>query len=148
MPGASRSIVFNAPMEKVYGVISDYANYPQFVPKSKSAKVLKKTGDVSTVQFEISLGPKDLKYTLDMKEERPNKLTWKLVEGEMMKANEGGWVLEDAGEGKTKATYTAAVEVGSVPLLLKAVVNPILNALVDADLPNMLEAFRKRIESR
>ena len=148
MPGATRSIVFNAPMDKVYAVISDYASYPSFVPKSKSAKVVKKDGNVTRVAWEISLGPKDVKYTLDMKEERPNKLSWSFVEGEMMKENKGEWLLEDAGGGKTKAVYNLTVEIGSVPMLLKALVTPITNALVDSDLPNMLEAFRKRIEGK
>src|SRR3954469_14136429 len=100
MPGATKSIVFNAPMDKVYSVISDYASYSQFVPKSKGAKVLSKNGNVARVQWEISLGPKDIKYTLDMKEDRPNRLSWTFVEGEMMKDNKGEWVLEDAGGGK------------------------------------------------
>jgi coenzyme Q-binding protein COQ10 len=147
MPGASRSIVFNAPMEKVFKVISDYEAYPKFVPKAKSGKVLKREGNLVTVAYELGLGVKDIKYTLKMKEEAPNKVSWTFVEGDFMKKNDGSWVLEPAGEGKVKGTYTVELEVGNIPMLLKAVVNPVMSALVDSDLPNMLNAFKKRVEA-
>ena len=59
-----------------------------------------------------------------------------------MKDNKGGWLLEDAGNGTTKATYNIAVEVGML------VPKTIVNALVDTQLPKLLENFKKRIEAQ
>jgi hypothetical protein len=59
-----------------------------------------------------------------------------------MKDNKGGWVLEDLGNGTTKATYSIEVEVGML------VPKTIVNGLVDSQLPRLLENFKKRIESQ
>ena len=84
---------------------------------------------------------KVIKYTVHMKEEKPNRVSWSFIDGEFMKDNKGGWVLEDAGNGTTKGTYNIEVTVG--PLVPKT----ILNALVDSQLPKLMENFKKRIES-
>jgi hypothetical protein len=67
---------------------------------------------------------------------------WSFVQGEIMKDNKGAWTLESLGEGKTKATY--AIEMALGPLVPKTIVN----TLVDASLPKMLEAFKRRVESK
>jgi ribosome-associated toxin RatA of RatAB toxin-antitoxin module len=140
MPGASRSIVFHAPMEKCFEVISDYERYPEFLPEVKRIRTSNRNGAEVDVQYEADV-VKTIKYTVHMKEEKPSKVSWSFIDGEFMKDNKGGWVLEDAGNGTTKATYSIEVTVG--PLVPKA----ILNALVDSQLPRLLENFKKRIES-
>lgn len=141
MPGASRSVVINAPIEKVFDVITAYERYPQFLTECKEVKLSGREGNEVNVHYKIDV-VKTIRYTLHMKEERPRKLTWTFVEGEIMKDNHGNWALEAAGEGKTKATYTIEMRLG--PLVPKSIVN----SLVDASLPKMLEAFRKQAESR
>ena len=144
MPGATKSVTINAPIEKVFKVITDYTSYASFVPKAKSAKVLKREGNTARVQWEIDLGIKTIKYTTEMKEEGPGKLSWTFVEGEMMKQNKGSWTLTSKGD-QTEAVYQVEIE-PNVPMLLKAVAGPVMAALVDADLPNMLNAFKARAE--
>lgn len=145
MPGATKTITFNAPIDKVYKVITDYEKYASFVPKAKAAKILKRDGNKVRVEWQIDLGLKTIKYTVEMLEEPPNRVSWTFVEGEMMKQNRGSWVLTAKGSA-TEAVYNVEVE-PNVPLMLKAVATPVMNALVDADLPNMLNAFKKRAES-
>lgn len=145
MPGATKTVTFNAPIEKVFKVITDYEQYASFVPKAKAAKVVKRDGNKVRVEWQIDLGIKTIKYTVDMLEEAPNKLSWTFVEGEMMKQNRGSWVLTGKGD-TTDAVYNVEIE-PNVPLMLKAVAGPVMTALVDADLPNMLNAFKKRAES-
>jgi hypothetical protein len=67
---------------------------------------------------------------------------WTFVKGELMRDNRGSWTLESLPDGKTRATY--AIEVGVGPLVPRSIVN----VLVDQSLPKMLEAFKKRVESR
>jgi ribosome-associated toxin RatA of RatAB toxin-antitoxin module len=85
---------------------------------------------------------KTIQYTVRLKEEPPDKVSWSFIEGDFMKDNKGGWKLEDLGGGKTRATYTIEVTLGA--LVPKSVVN----VLVDTQLPKLLEAFKKRAEAR
>lgn len=140
MAGAQRSITFNAPVEKCWSVISDYERYPDFLPEVKKIRTMNRRGSEVDVQYEAEV-VKVIKYTVHMKEEGPKKLSWSFIDGEFMKDNKGGWDLEDLGNGTTKATYNIAVELGM--LVPKAIVN----ALVDTQLPKLLENFKKRIEA-
>jgi coenzyme Q-binding protein COQ10 len=140
MAGATRSIVINAPIEKVFGIISDYERYPEFLKEVKRIKTSNRKGNEVDVHYEAEI-VKVIKYTLHLKEEKPTKVSWTFIEGEFMKDNKGGWTLEATPDGKTKATYNIEVTVGML------VPKTIVNALVDTQLPLMLEAFKKRAES-
>jgi coenzyme Q-binding protein COQ10 len=140
MPGATRSVVFNAPLERCFEVISDYERYPDFLPEVKSIRTSNRRGAEVDVHYEAEV-VKVIKYTVHMKEEKPTKVSWSFIDGEFMKDNKGGWLLEDLGNGTTRGTYNIEVTVG--PLVPKT----ILNALVDSQLPKLLENFRKRIEA-
>jgi coenzyme Q-binding protein COQ10 len=139
MAGATRSIVINAPPDKVFDIITDYEKYPQFVSEVKKVTTSERQGNSVKLNYEISL-VKTLRYTIRVTEERPRKMSWTFVEGDVMKTNTGSWVLEPEGEGKTRATYTVEVTVG--PLVPKA----IINGLVDQSLPKMMDAFKRRAE--
>ena len=140
MPGATRSITINAPVEKVFDVITAYETYPQFLTECKEVKLTGRQGAEVNVHYKIDV-VKTIRYTLHMKEERPKKVSWTFVEGEVMKDNKGSWTLEAEGEGKTRATYSIEMAVGML------VPKSIVNTLVDASLPKMLEAFKRRAES-
>lgn len=139
MAGATRSIVINAPIEKIFGVITDYEKYPEFLPEVKKIRLSNRKDNTVDVQYEAEI-VKTIKYTLRLKEEKPNKVSWSFIDGEFMKDNKGGWVLEDLGGGKVKATYNIEVTVGML------VPKTIITALVDTQLPKTLEAFKARAE--
>ncbi len=141
MPGAQRTIVFNAPIEKCFAVISDYERYPEFLPEVRKIRTSNRRGNEVDVQYEAEV-VKVIKYTVHMKEEGPTKVSWTFIDGEFMKDNKGGWVLEKSGENQTKATYSIEVAVGAL------VPKTIVNALVDTQLPKLLENFKRRIESQ
>lgn len=140
MPGATRAVVINTPMEKVFAVIKDYERYPEFLPEVKSTRISNRQGDEVNVHYEVDV-LKKIRYTLRLKEEPPSRISWTFVEGDLMRDNRGHWLLEDLGGGKTRATYNIEMKLG--PLVPKSIVN----ALVDSSLPKMLEAFKKRAES-
>lgn len=140
MAGATRSIVIAAPMDKVFSIITDYERYSEFLPEVKRIRTANRRGNEVDVQYEASI-VKTIKYTLRLKEEGPAKVSWSFIEGEFMKDNKGGWLLEDAGNGQTKATYSIEVALGAL------VPKTVVTALIDTQLPKMLEAFKKRAES-
>ena len=140
MAGASRSIVVNAPPEKVYDIVIAYDRYPEWLPEVKKIQTSDRKGNEVKVHYEVDFKIKTIRYTILAKEERPKKMSWSFIEGEVMKDNKGSWVLEPEGEGRTKVTYNVEVAVG--PLVPKS----ILNTLVDQSLPKMLEAVKRRVE--
>jgi coenzyme Q-binding protein COQ10 len=140
MPGATKSIVIDAPIETVFDAIKDYEKYPEYLPEVKSVKLGKRNGNEVEVHYEVEV-MKRIKYAVLMKEERPTKLSWSFINGEMMKDNKGSWLFEPAGEGKTKATYNVEMALGAL------VPKTIVNSLAEASLPKMLEATKKRVES-
>ncbi|MBZ4421700.1 type II toxin-antitoxin system RatA family toxin [Myxococcus sp. RHSTA-1-4] len=139
MPGATRTIVINAPVEKVFDVITQYERYPEFLPEVKEIRTSNRQGGQVDVHYKVDV-VKTIRYSIRVNEERPKRMAWSFIEGEMMKDNKGSWVLEPEGEGKTRATYTVEMALGA--LVPKAIVN----ALVDSSLPKMLDAFKRRAE--
>lgn len=141
MAGASRSIVVNAPPEKVYDIVIAYDRYPEWLPEVKTIRTSDRKGNEVKVHYEVDFKIKTIRYTILAREERPTRMSWSFIEGEVMKDNKGSWVLEPEGEGRTKVTYNVEVAVG--PLVPKS----ILNTLVDQSLPKMLEAVKRRAEA-
>ncbi|MDQ3265531.1 MAG: SRPBCC family protein [Myxococcota bacterium] len=140
MAGATKTIVINAPVEKVFDALTRYEEYPEYLQEVKAVSTSNRQGNVVEVHYEVEV-MKLIKYSLKMTEERPKKLSWTFIKGEFMKDNKGSWVLEPEGEGKTRVTYTVEMSLGA--LVPKSVVN----ALAETSLPKMLEATRKRVES-
>ena len=139
MPGATRTIVINAPVEKVFDVITQYERYPEFLPEVKEVRVANRQGSTLELHYKVDV-VKTVRYSIRVTEERPTRMSWSFIEGEMMKDNKGSWVLEAQGEKQTKATYTVEMALGA--LVPKAIVN----ALVETSLPKMLDAFKRRAE--
>ncbi|MCP3137469.1 type II toxin-antitoxin system RatA family toxin [Pyxidicoccus xibeiensis] len=140
MPGATRTIVINAPVEKVFDVITQYDRYPEFLPEVKEIRTANREGNTVVIHYKVEV-MKTVRYSIRVTEERPRRMSWTFIEGEVMKDNKGSWVLEPEGEGKTRATYNVEMALGL--LVPKAVVN----ALVDTSLPKMLDAFKRRAEA-
>jgi coenzyme Q-binding protein COQ10 len=140
MASATRSIVIDAPAERVFDVIVDYERYPEFLSEVKSIRTSDRQGNQVNIHYEVDV-MKRIRYTLHMTEDRPRGLQWTFVEGEVLKDNRGGWVLEAMGEAKTNAIYTVEVALGLL------VPRTLVTAMVESSLPKMLQAFKKRIEA-
>ena len=139
MASASISETINAPVETVFGVITNYESYPEFLSETKDARVIEGSGDTKLVEFEIDLVRK-ISYRLKMSETPNSKIRWKLDSGSIFKKNSGGWDLVDEG-GKTRVKYFVDIEFKFlVPSL-------ITKRLVGANLPSMIKSFKKRAEA-
>ena len=68
MAGATRSIVINTTMEKMFAVIVDYEKYPEFLPEVKKIRLSNRRGNEVDVQYEAEI-VKIIKYKLRLKEE-------------------------------------------------------------------------------
>jgi coenzyme Q-binding protein COQ10 len=141
MAKAERSIVIHAPPEKVFAVITDYEKYPEFLPEVKKVKVEFGAGNVKEVSYTVDIKAKVITYTLKHTARPPDELAWTMVRGEMMKGNDGAWILKPVPEG-TEATYKIDLKLGAlVPSMVERM-------LAEQSLPGLLANFKKRIESQ
>jgi coenzyme Q-binding protein COQ10 len=146
---ASKEIVIDVPRERFFDVLLDYERYPEFVPKLKACRVLKVEARHRDVEYELDLGVlgmgRRIRYVLRHVEERPRRLSWSLVRGDMMKVSNGSWELSDEG-GKTRARYSVEVQIQKPPLVPQSVVDAISDQMTRSSLPGNLEAFKARAE--
>jgi coenzyme Q-binding protein COQ10 len=141
MAQASRSVTVNVAPEKLFDVITDYEKYPEFLPEVKKAKIQGGQGSIKEVMYQVDIKAKVITYTLKHTAERPTKLSWTMIKGEMMKGNDGAWTLKPGAQpGTTDATYTIDLKLSSlVPGFIE-------KALAEQSLPGLLANFKARAE--
>ncbi len=137
------SIVVDAPPDQVMDVIADFAAYPTWAKGVRSADVVATfpDGRAEQVYFELDVSPIKDEYTLEYVWTGSEQVTWTLVEGKMLRALDGAYVLTALPAGGTDVTYRLSLDV-SIPLIgmLKRKGEKIL---IDA----ALKGLKKRVES-
>lgn len=141
----SKEIVIDVPVERFFDLILDYERYPEFVPNLTSSRVKRLPDGRKDVEYELDLGIRRIRYTLRHTEERPHRVVWSLVSGDMMKVSNGSWELADAG-GKTRARYSVEIQISKPPLIPQSIVDRVSDQLTRVQLPRTLEAFKGRAE--
>ena len=141
MAQATKSVTINVPPDKLFDVIADYEKYPEFLPEVKKVKVDGGQGTIKEVTYTVDIKAKVINYTLKHTAERPTKLSWTMIKGEMMKGNDGTWVLKPGAQpGTTDATYSIDLKLSSlVPGFIE-------KALAEQSLPGLLTNFKNRAE--
>ena len=131
----------NVPPEKLFDVITDYEKYPEFLPEVKKVKVEAGQGAIKEVTYTVDIKAKVINYTLKHTAEKPTKCAWTMIKGEMMKGNDGSWVLKPGAQpGTTDATYTIDLKLSSlVPGFIE-------KALAEQSLPALMTNFKNRAE--
>jgi uncharacterized membrane protein len=138
---STQSIVIDAPAADVMAVIADFPEYPSWVAAAKQVEVLE-TGDdgrARQVHFVIDAGPVKDDYVLDYDWNGDRKVAWKLVKGQMMKRQEGSYVLNEK-DGSTEVTYTITIDL-SIPML-----GMIKRKAEKVILDTALKELKKRVE--
>jgi len=146
MAQVTKEVLIDVPVEAFYDLVVDYERYPEFVPGIRACRVRNGTGD-KHVEYELDLGVKRIRYVLQMVEQRPTRVAWSLVSGEMMKVSNGSWDLSPA-DGQTRAVYTVEIQIYRPPLVPQAIVDRVSDELTRVQLPRTLEAFKARAERR
>ena len=137
---ATKSIVVHTSAERLFAVIIDYEAYPQFLSNMKAVRLIKREGNTAEVEFDFVLLGKSFSYTLEFEENRPKGVKWRLVRSTFVQENHGSWGLRADGETKTHATYSLEIKL-KLPLPKST-----STAIAGAELPKILEAFKKRAE--
>ena len=120
------SIVIDATPAQVMAVIVDFEAYPAWAQGMKAAEVLSSdsAGRAEKVHFELEAAPIKDSYTLAYRWDEPSdtgggrvaQVTWSLVEGTLLRALDGAYVLRALGGGRTEVTYRLVLDL-SIPLI-------------------------------
>jgi ribosome-associated toxin RatA of RatAB toxin-antitoxin module len=146
MAVVTKQMVVDVPVERFFEIVVDYEKYPEFVPGIRRCRVKPVNGE-KQVEYELDLGIRRIKYVLRHEEQRPRKVSWSLVSGDMMKVSNGSWELAADGD-KTRATYSVDIQITRPPLVPQALVDRVSDELTRIQLPKTLEAFKARAERK
>jgi ribosome-associated toxin RatA of RatAB toxin-antitoxin module len=146
MAVVTKQMLIDAPVERFYEIVVGYEKYPEFVPGIRRCRVKDADGE-KQVEYELDLGIRRIKYVLRHEEQRPRRVSWSLVSGDMMKISNGSWELAADG-GKTRATYSVEIQISRPPLVPQALVDRVSDELTRIQLPKTLEAFKARAERK
>ena len=145
MTAVSREIVVGVAIERFYDLLVDYQRYPEFVPNLIRCRIIS-SGPHKDVEYQLDLGVKRIRYILRHLEERPNRITWSLVGGDLMKVSNGSWELSDQ-EGRTRARYSVDIQISKPPFIPQALIDRVGDELTRIQLPRTLQAFKTRAEA-
>ena len=103
----------DAPAELCYAAIADFESYPSWSSPVTRIAVLDRhpDGHARRVEFVVDMKLREVRYVLEYTWHPPNRLTWKMAEGDLADI-EGSYVFEANGAGKTTATCSQAISLG------------------------------------
>ena len=109
---ATESIMVNASPEVVYGVVSDFANYANWVSDLKRIEVLERDADgrALEVEFRAAAFGRSTTYALRYDYSRaPEAISWHQTKGDLTETMQGQYRFEQSGDA-TRVTYDLEVE--------------------------------------
>jgi len=111
----SSTAEIDAPRERVWDLVADVEKAPEWQGGLKAMDALERDGDGRAVLCESHSDAKvrTLKSTVRFFYDGPDRLRWEQEKGDL-KSVIGSWQLEEAGVGRTRATYSLEVDLGRV----------------------------------
>jgi uncharacterized membrane protein len=132
--------VINAPLAKVWKVLTHYNDYQKFMPRVASSKLESRAGNLAQATYQLD-APWPLNgtwYTNRYVETPANHaIRWSMLKGSI-KHNEGSWQLRAQGNA-THATYTVMADLG-IPAIPKWIYGEVTKTTV----PSIFEAVEKQ----
>jgi uncharacterized membrane protein len=104
-----------APIDKVWPVVEDVASWAEWQGTLGTVRPLDQDADgrVSSCKVEIDAKVTMIKLELSVTYEEGTRVSWHREAGDL-KGMDGSWILEDLGDGRTRATYELEVNPGGV----------------------------------
>lgn len=142
---ATQRTTIGAPVARCWDVVLDMDAYPQWAKDVKHAEVITRdeSGRPLEVAFEASAFGRTTFYTLHYDySHAPDRLTWKLVRGDIMTSMEGSYTFGASADGpeSTDVTYDLAIEL-AMPL------PGFVKRRAEVRILNSLKELRARVES-
>jgi len=141
--GGSASAEIDAPVAAVWAVVEDVLIAPEWqgglvaiAPLERDAE-----GRPTLVESESDVKVRRVKTQVRFSYEPPTRLSWAQEKGDL-KSVDGSWVLEDLGNGRTRATYSLDSDPGRVlGMLLRGPVESAVMAMLVNARPGELKAY-------
>ena len=110
------SITIEATPAQIMAVIADFDSYPEWVDSMTSAEVQTRAGGKpKTVRMVLEHPLVKDDYVLEYSWHGSRDVSWKLIEGTLLKAMDGSYLLEPHGD-TTTVTYTLQVDI-NLPMI-------------------------------
>lgn len=149
--GVKETKVLNASAQACYDVVTDYENYPKWLPEFATSRIVHRESDtVEHVEFTISIKVLmkkfETKYTIRA-EKWPDELRthWTYVSGDAIDNTIGSWKFTDQG-GRCRVDYEAMISV-DIPIS-KGIANKVANILSSTTLPRTFSNLEKEAKRR
>jgi len=133
----------DAPIAEVYAIAADPVGSPRWQPEFKAAEALEHDaeGRAVLVRFKTDLKVRtidsDVRFTFD----DPVGIRLHQVSGPL-KSVDGGWTLEDLGDGRTRATFALEIELGrTLGLVIRGPLVGLLRGQLVESMPDKLKRF-------
>lgn len=109
---AAQTTLINAPLDKCYGIALDFERYPDWARDVKEATVRARDdkGRATRVEFRASALGRSTRYTLEYDySDAPNRLSWHLIDGDIMRSIDGAYSFVEV-DGGTQVFYEIEIE--------------------------------------
>ena len=140
---AEHSAEIEAARENCFAALLDYESFPEWQRAVKSVDVLSRDDEARgrDVEFVIDAKVKQVRYVLRYSYEPPGWIGWDYVEGDVKDVG-GEFVLEQADDGVTRATYRVELDPGVwLP-------GPIKKVLTDQVMKGAVDDLARRVTTR
>ena len=136
-------VLVNKPPDDVFTYIGQFGSYPEFMPRMVKSTVYKNEGSSVGAEYTLKVAWKTITYSCLHDVNNGNKtVSWVMDTGRKsdIASTTGMWILKPH-KGNTILAYTVAVDTGmAVPKMIQ-------DYLTKKDLPNVVRAMKKRVES-
>jgi len=102
-----------ASVQQCFTTVTEFERYPEWFSSIEHAEVLERHADGvgKVVEYRINMKLKSIRYVLEYAHEKPARLTWKSVDGDV-EAIEGSYLFEKLGPKRSRATCRQAIALG------------------------------------
>jgi len=132
VPHFSYAKKFPVSREKFFNVLSDYESFPQFMSAVHLVEVFDEKEKGKEVSFHLHF-LREIEYLLEIQENKPEKISWKLLESGLLDKNEGYWQLERVSASEVLVHFEIEFELKF--FIPQFVINKVLNSQI----PKMME---------
>jgi coenzyme Q-binding protein COQ10 len=139
MAHVERVVTIQAPLHRVFSVVTDYARYPEFLPEMENVEIVSYAQDKMVVRFDVDVIIRT-SYTVRLHHNRPTHVQWELAESKHLTKNDGFWRFEELSATQTRAVYGLDIE------LLGVIPRSVRDRLAGPTLDQSLRRFIDRAE--
>ncbi len=138
---ARSDIDIDTPAEALFDVLWDVAKYPDFMTDMVDSWAEPGATPLEQIATHRVQFIRSRTYTVHLKAEPPTRISWKLVQGENMRINEGHWLIQPRPDGAgCTLEYVLRIE-----LALK-LPDAIVKRLTAFNLPTMMRQIKAHAE--